>query len=179
MLTNLHCPPPEGNICDEHGNALKPMIVHDCNRHMGYVDKSDCMTKSYSIGSWTWKCLLDLTILNSFIIIVSCGSEFSHRLFRLAIIRDIIQEAGQVPQPQTTRHGRQASSMNQLTRLDIRHRHSIHWRLEGKRIQCFVCSANNKEIRAKFRCPECSVGVSQPMFQDVLHEITFLETNWH
>jgi len=27
----------------EHENALKPAIVQDCNRHMGYMDRSDCM----------------------------------------------------------------------------------------------------------------------------------------
>ena len=50
VLKNLHSPPLEGNFCDEHGKAMKPAIIQDCNRHMGYVDKSDCMTNSYSIS---------------------------------------------------------------------------------------------------------------------------------
>jgi hypothetical protein len=33
MLTNMHHPPAEGNFCDEHGNALKPVIIQDYNRH--------------------------------------------------------------------------------------------------------------------------------------------------
>jgi hypothetical protein len=48
MLTNIHNPPAEGNFCDESGNALKPAIVADYNRHMGYVDKGDRMANSYS-----------------------------------------------------------------------------------------------------------------------------------
>lgn len=55
VLKNLHSPPLEGNFCDEHGKAMKPAIIQDYNRHMGYVDKSDCMTNSYSISVQTWK----------------------------------------------------------------------------------------------------------------------------
>jgi hypothetical protein len=53
MLTNMHRSPAEGNFCDEHGNALKPAIVQNYNRHMGYVGKSDRMTNSYSISRHT------------------------------------------------------------------------------------------------------------------------------
>jgi hypothetical protein len=31
------------NFCHDHGNALKPATVQDCNRQMGYVEKSDHM----------------------------------------------------------------------------------------------------------------------------------------
>jgi hypothetical protein len=88
MLTNMHVSPAEGNFCDESGNALKPAIMEDYNRHMGYVDKSDRMANSYSISRRTWKWtkklffhLLDLTILNSQILLKSCGSKLSHRDF--------------------------------------------------------------------------------------------------
>jgi hypothetical protein len=55
ILTDMHHHPAEGNFCDEYGNALKPAIVQDYNRHMGYVDKSDRMTNSYSISRHTRK----------------------------------------------------------------------------------------------------------------------------
>jgi len=55
ILMNMHCPPMEGNFCDKHGNAMKPATIQDCSRHMGYVDKSDHVTNSYSISRWTWK----------------------------------------------------------------------------------------------------------------------------
>jgi len=82
ILKNLHSPPLEGNFCDEHGKAMKPAIIQDYSRHMGYADKSDCMTNSYSISRQTWKWtkklffhLLDLIIVNGFIILASCGSK--------------------------------------------------------------------------------------------------------
>jgi hypothetical protein len=42
-------PATEGSFCDENGNALKPQIVQGHDQHMGYVDKGDRMTNSYSI----------------------------------------------------------------------------------------------------------------------------------
>jgi len=48
----------------------------------------------------------------SFIIFTICGSKFSHQLFILALVRDILQEAGRVSRPQATL-GRQASPISQ------------------------------------------------------------------
>ena len=41
VLMNMHSPPLEGNFCDEQGKAVKPAIIHNCNRLMGYVDECD------------------------------------------------------------------------------------------------------------------------------------------
>jgi hypothetical protein len=60
MLTNVHRSLAEGNFCDKHGNALKPAIVQDYKRHVGYVEKSDRMTNSYSISRHTWKWMKEL-----------------------------------------------------------------------------------------------------------------------
>ena len=49
ILMNMDCPPLGGNFCDEHGKAMNLVIIQDYSRHMGYVDKSDHMTNSYSI----------------------------------------------------------------------------------------------------------------------------------
>jgi hypothetical protein len=84
ILMNMHYPPLEGNFCVKQGEAVKPAIIHDYNRHMGKVDKSDCMMIFYSISRQTWIWtkklflhILDLTILNFFIIFTACGSKFS------------------------------------------------------------------------------------------------------
>jgi len=75
ILTIIHGAPAEGNFCYNYGKAIKPQIVADCNRHMGYVDKGDRMNNSYSIKRRTWKWtkkllfhLFDLAILNSCIL---------------------------------------------------------------------------------------------------------------
>ncbi|PNF34863.1 hypothetical protein B7P43_G03728 [Cryptotermes secundus] len=74
----------------------------------GYVDKVDRMANSYSISHWTWKRtnklffhLLDLTILNSFILLSSCGAKLSHREFCLALVRNMLEHAARgSPRPQ-------------------------------------------------------------------------------
>jgi len=93
----MHHPPAQGNFCEKHGNALKPAIMQDYNRHTEDVDRSDHMTNSYSISRWTLKwmkklffCLLDLTIPSSFILLYSCGTKLSHWDFRLTLFRDLI-----------------------------------------------------------------------------------------
>ena len=125
ILTNMHSSSLECNFCDQHGKGMKLAIIQDYNRHMKYVDKSDHMTNSYSVSRrtciWTKKLffhLMDLTILNSFIILASCGSKLSHWQFRLTLERDLIQEAGRVPQPQPTRWRRRAPSTSHIQRLD-------------------------------------------------------------
>jgi hypothetical protein len=88
LLTNIHSLPREGNYCDEHRNAIKPAIVADYNRHMGHVDNTDRMANSYTAGRRTWKWtkklffhLLDLAIVNSYILLSSCGEKISHKDF--------------------------------------------------------------------------------------------------
>jgi len=101
MLTNMDPPPAEGNFCDDSNRPVKPHIVERYNWHMGYVDNSDCMANSYSMSRRTFKWntklffhLLDLTVLNSWILFSSCGAKYAHRDFRLLLVRNLIEEAG-------------------------------------------------------------------------------------
>jgi len=64
---------------------VNPAIIQDYNRHMGYLDESDCITNYYCVSRWTWKWtkklffqLMDLAIFNSFIILASCVSKLLH-----------------------------------------------------------------------------------------------------
>jgi hypothetical protein len=79
MPTNMHDPPGVGNFSDKHSNTLKVTVIQDYRCHIGYVDKGDRMADSYSVGHHTWKLtkkfslhLLDLTVLNSCILLQSC-----------------------------------------------------------------------------------------------------------
>jgi hypothetical protein len=71
IVTNIRGPPTECNFRDGNGKAIKPQIVEDYNRNMGYVDKGDRKANLYSIDRRTWKWtkklffhLFDLAILN-------------------------------------------------------------------------------------------------------------------
>jgi hypothetical protein len=110
MLTNIHDAPAKGNFCDGNGKATKAQIVAEYSRHMGFVDKEDRMAKSYSICQrtlkWTKKLffhLLELAILNSYILLSSCGGKkISHRDFGVILVRNMLAQAGYqrtVPRP--------------------------------------------------------------------------------
>jgi len=132
MLTNIHDPPSKGNFWDEHGNAIKPAIVADYNRHMGYVDKADRMANNYTASHRTWKWtkklffhLLDMTILNSYILLSTCGGKkISQRDFRLTLVREILARTGHEPRPSRA-VGRPALASANISRLDTRH--NKHW----------------------------------------------------
>jgi hypothetical protein len=161
MLTNMHHPPAEGNFCDEYGNALKPVIIQDYNEHMGYMDKSDRMTNTYSISRRTWKWtkklffhLLDLTVLNSYILLDSCGAKLTLRDFRLGLIRDLIQEGGKVLGSQITPQG-----MPTLSTSRLEAKYVLHWLERGTPRRCRVCSARKKQSRTIYVCPKCNVAL--------------------
>jgi hypothetical protein len=82
MLTNMDLPPTEGNFCDNSNRPMKPHIVKRYNWHMGYIDNSDHMANSLSRHTFKWTTklffhFLDLTILNSWILLSSCGAKYT------------------------------------------------------------------------------------------------------
>ncbi|KAG8239258.1 hypothetical protein J437_LFUL010648 [Ladona fulva] len=125
VLTNMHAAPAEGNFCNDQGRAIKPAIVEDYNRHMGYVDKSDRMANSYSISRRTWKWtkklffhLLDLTILNAYITLSSVRSGMSHRSFRLALLKNLLEPAGKEKTIAQRSRGRPSPVSTNIGRLE-------------------------------------------------------------
>ncbi|PNF42548.1 hypothetical protein B7P43_G06920 [Cryptotermes secundus] len=165
VLTNMHCPPAEGSFCDEHGNAIKPAIVVDYNMHMGYVDKEDRMANGYSISRRTWKWtnklffhLLDLTILNSFILLSSCGAKLSHREFRLALVHNTLEHAARGPPHPQRFMGRPPAVSSAISRLEEATRH--HWPTSSnKRLRCHVCSSRGKWSYIRTKCTKCDIGL--------------------
>ena len=165
MLSNIHPPPAVGKFVDESGRAVKPKIVEDYNKHMGYVDLSDRMANSYNISRRTWKWtkklffhLLDLTILNSFIIRKSFGGKISHKIFREELIRNLIHNAQDTNITATgTQIGRPSPLTSQLSRLEVKH--SKHWPVKGNVRRCRVCSQKKKEVKSVYSCKSCNVGL--------------------
>jgi len=161
MLTNVRHPPVEDSFCDKRENALKPAIIQDYNQHMVCVDKSDCKTNTYSISRQTWKWtkklffhLLDLTVLNSYILLTSCGAKLTHRDFRHNLIKDLIEEGERVLGSQITPQG-----MPTLSTIQLEVRYSMHWPDKGTAHRCHVCSMNKKHSRAIIICPKCNMAL--------------------
>jgi hypothetical protein len=118
---------------------------------MGYVDKRDKMAYSYSISHCTWKWmkklffhLLHLTILNSHILVKSCGSKLSHRDFRLTLVRNMVELAGPQSRPLQPA-GRPSALATRIGRLQESSRQ--HWPTTiEKRMDCVVCHARTKKM---------------------------------
>ena len=155
LLTNIHDPPREGNYCDKHGNAIKPAIVADYNRHMGYVDNTDRMANSYTASRRTWKWtkklffhLLDLTIVNSYIF-MRWEENLTQRFSTHPYQRDA-GTAGHEPRPSMP-VGRPAQTSTNIVRLDARH--NEHWPVRNPtQRRCHVCSARGVTRSVKFKC---------------------------
>jgi hypothetical protein len=170
MLTNIHNAPAEGNFCDDNGKAIKPQIVAHYFRHMGYVNKGDRMANSYSICrqklKWAKKLffhLLELAILNSYILLSSCGGKkISHRDFRFILVRNMLAQAGYqrtVPRPL----GRRASAAAQVNRWEASC--SKHWPVPcATQVRCRVCERR----RVLVKCRKCDVRlcVARSCFED-------------
>jgi len=132
ILTDIHNTPAEGNFCDDNGKAIKLQIVADYNCHMGYVDKGDKMTNSYSINHCTWKWtkklffhLFDLAILNSYILFSSLGGKkISCSDFRNTLLGNLLVQAGQEWNVQRP-IGRPPAAATQVIRFEERGRK--HW----------------------------------------------------
>jgi len=182
MLTNMDPPPAEGNFCDDSNRPVKSKIVERYNRHMGYIDNSDRMSTSYSIGrhtfKWTMKLFfhfLDLTVLNSWILLSSCGAKYTHRDFRLLLVRNLTEEAGKSQDRPTPRLvGRPSSGTKNVLRL--KSRHNKHWPAKSStQLRCRLCTSRGQRKCTLYKCARCVVGLCMvPCFEKVSHKSKFV-----
>ncbi|XP_023726519.1 piggyBac transposable element-derived protein 4 [Cryptotermes secundus] len=112
---------------DESGHAIKPHVIEDYNAHMGFVDKSDRMVNSYGIARRTWKGtkklfshLLDMTILNAYLLHKSCDGKMTHKKFREILVRDLILQS-RISRSVAFLGGRPSSPGAQVSRLELIH----------------------------------------------------------
>ena len=171
MMTNMDPPSEEGNFCDDSKRGMKPQILARYNRQMGYVDISDCMANSYSMFRRTFKRttklffhFLDVTVLNSWILLSSCGAKCTHKDFRLLLVRNLIEEAGKSHyRPTPSLVGRPSATATNAIRLDSYH--NQHWPAKHKNnIHSRVCLERGQR---KTTINKCDVGLCVvPYFAD-------------
>jgi len=119
----------------------------DYNHQMVCVDNGDRMANSYSICrrtfKWTKKLffyLLDLSILNSYILYSSYGGKkMSHRDFRFTLVRNLLAHAG--PERRLRRPlGRPRNVESHVAGLEFCG--SKHWPIPSEtQLRCRVCKA--------------------------------------
>ena len=159
-------PPAEANFCDDSNCLVKPPIVEWYNRHMGYTDNSDSMANSYSMSQhtfkWTMKLffhLLYLTVLNSRILLSSCGAIYTHRDFRLLLVRNLTEEDGKnqdCPTPRLV--GRPSAGKKNV--LQLKSRHNKHWPAKSSTQICSrLCSSRGQRKGTVYKCTRYDVGM--------------------
>ena len=148
---NMDPQPAEGNFCDDSNHPVKSHIMEQYNWHMGNVDSSYRMANSYvmswSTFKWTTKLffhLLGLTVLNSQILSSSCGAKYTHRDFRLLLVRNLIEEAAKSQDHPTPRLvGRASVGAKNVLRLESRH--NKHWPAKSSaQLRCHLCSSHGQ-----------------------------------
>jgi hypothetical protein len=80
---------------------------------------------------------MDLIILNSFLLLTLCGARMTHRQFRTALKRNLIEKARRLRYPRQPM-GRPMALEKQATRLAINF--SNHWPVQSSRLYFQVCS---------------------------------------
>jgi hypothetical protein len=137
------------------------------------------MANNYTASRRTWKWtkklffhLLDLTIVNSHILLSSCGgNKISHRNFRLTLIREMLARARHEPRP-SMHLGRPAPTSTNIGRLDTTH--NKHWPTRNHpKARCRVCSA-----RGVSWCSNVSSATWRFVQTEILSNITTQRRNF-
>jgi len=120
------------------------------------------MANSYSMDrhnlKWTTKLLfhlLDQTVLNSWILLSSRWAQYTHRDFRLLLVRNLIEEAGKSqgrPHPQFVRPSEAANIVR------LKSRHNQHWPAKSTQLRCHVCSSPSQRKTTANKWANSEVG---------------------
>ena len=166
-------PPAEGNFCDDSNRPVKPHIMDRYNWHMGFVDNSNRLANSCSMSQrtfkWTTKLFfhfLDLTVLNSWILLSSCGATYTHWDFRL-LVRNLIEEARKSQDRPTPRLvGRPSSGTKDVLRIESFH--NKHWPAKSSAKLCYRLSSSRGQRKGTmYKCTRCDVSLCVvPCFEE-------------
>jgi len=123
------------------------------------------MANSYSMDrrklKWTTKLffhLQDLTVLNSWILLSSCGAQYTHQDFRLLLVRNLIEEAGKSQDhPTPSLIGRPSAVAANIVWLESRHNQD--WSAKSTQLHCRVCSSRHQRKTTVDKCVKCDIGL--------------------
>jgi len=110
---------------------------------------------------WTTKLffhLLDLTVLNIWIPLFSCGPKYTHWDFRLLLVGNLIEEAGKSQDRSTPRlAGRPSEGTKNVLRFEICH--NEHWPAKSSTQRRYLlCSSLGQRRGTVYKCTRCDVG---------------------
>ena len=137
---------------------------------MGYVDKGDRMTETYSINRRTWKRtkklffhLFDLAILNSYILFSSLGDKkILLKGFWMILMRNLLAQAGQERNVRRPVGGIPPAAATPSIRSEERDR--LHWPIPSATRRCPMCSAKGLTRKVKVICQRCGVALCRVVY---------------
>ena len=101
LEANMDPQPAEGNFCDDNNYAMKPHISEEYICTWGkptiLIVWPTAILRVNVPTSGLQNCffhILDLTVLNSWIMLSSYGAKYTHQYFRLLLVRNLSEEAG-------------------------------------------------------------------------------------
>ncbi|PSN48795.1 PiggyBac transposable element-derived protein 4 [Blattella germanica] len=103
--------------------------------------------------------LTHLTILNSYILLTSCGAKLTHRDFRLRLVLELLEQGGWQTRP-SPYVGRPSAMSSRVARLEESDKK--HWRptISTTKMNCTVCyNKNKKRRRIQTKCEKCNIGL--------------------
>ena len=117
-----------------------------------------------SSGPWNWFLhFLDLTVLNSWILLSSFGAQYTHLDFRL-LVRNLIEEAGKSQEcPTPSLVGRPSAAAANIVRL--KSRHNQHWPAKSTQLRCRLCLSRGQRKTRVYKCTKDLCLVSRNITQ--------------
>ena len=103
--------------------------------------------------------LLDLTVLNSWTLLSSCGAKYTDRAFRPLLVRKLNEEAEKSqdhPNPRLV--VRPSVGAKNVSRL--KSRHNKHWPVKlSIQMCCCLCACHGQRKGMVYKCTRCDVGL--------------------
>lgn len=160
-----------------HKEAEKPVVVDSYNQSMNGVDLADQYTVYYSFirksKKW-WKkvCfwLLEVSIVNSYIIFKHRNTSYTHVQYRKSVVESLAKCYFQET-PSRTMRGRpfrQSLSVETFSGDTERLNRRPHFLAKREQHQCVVCSTPQKRRRSSFFCKTCPSNPT--LCPDTCHE---------
>lgn len=147
--------------------VMKPSLVYDYNQQMGGVDLRDQMLHAYLLerkrgNKWyikIFKRLLNISVLNSYIIWKNSNQKSSHLTFRLDLIKMLFETHG--PEVPRTVVGRPSIEPKPAR---LTERHFIYLiPPTGSKVnaqkRCCVCAKHGVRRDSRYWCPKCEAGL--------------------
>jgi hypothetical protein len=101
--------------------------------------------------------LLDLTVLNNYIILSSCSGRIDHPKFCLSLVQKLLEMRTREPHPHSTKEEGQSHRTVKMTHCEAQQ--FEHWPVGGSHLPCCMCLAKKKQMTLKFQCLKCKVSL--------------------